>query len=169
MVWWKWTKMLTFETVCFSSSFFPRYRQGLTKTLRQVSAVIVFPFGPDWLYYLFMTPFLTFKALEENNKLVKFLNKYSAADRCHLHDDHCPSFSLPWLEVRSSYQSSSNKNDRRNSGCTLRQKFNLIDIWHLIFDIWHFIFDIWHLTFFIQPKDQRSYGPMDQWTNGQMD
>ena len=32
-----------------------------------------------------------------------------------------------------------------NSGGTLRQKFNLIDIWHLTFDIWHM--NIWHLTF----------------------
>ena len=29
----------------------------------------------------------------------------------------------------------STKNDRRNSGGTLRQKFNLIDIWHLTFDL----------------------------------
>ena len=35
------------------------------------------------------------------------------------------------------------KNDRRNSGGTLRQKFNLIDIW--------------------------TNGPMDRWTNGPMD
>ena len=38
------------------------------------------------------------------------------------------------------------KNDRKNSGGTLRQKFNLIDIWHLIFDIWHMTFDIWYST-----------------------
>ena len=50
------------------------------------------PFGPDWLYYLFMTPIVTFK---EDNKLVRFVNKDSVADRCHLHDDHCPSLSLP--------------------------------------------------------------------------
>ena len=42
------------------------------------------------------------------------------------------------------------KNDRRNSGGTLRQKFNLIDIWHLIFDIFY----IWHMTFDIQPMDR---------------
>ena len=36
---------------------------------------------------------------------------------------------------RISYQLSCLKNDRRNSGGTLRQKFNLIDILHLIFDI----------------------------------
>ena len=29
------------------------------------------------------------------------------------------------------------KNYERNSGDTLRQKFNLIVIWHLTFDIWH--------------------------------
>ena len=33
------------------------------------------------------------------------------------------------------------KNDWRNSGGTLRQKLNLIEIWHLIFDIWHL--NIW--------------------------
>ena len=28
-----------------------------------------------------------------------------------------------------------------NSGGTLRQKFNLIDIWHLTFDIWHLTYE----------------------------
>ena len=50
------------------------------------------------------------------------------------------------------------KNDRRNSGGTLRQKLNLIDLWHLIFDTLHLTYDILHLTFYIQP--------MDQWING---
>ena len=50
------------------------------------------------------------------------------------------------------------KNDLRNSGGTLRQKFN-------------------HLTFDVQPMDQWSNGsmvkwtnvPMDQWSNGPID
>ena len=41
------------------------------------------------------------------------------------------------------------KNDRRNSGGTLRQKFNLNDIW-------------------TGPMDQWTNGIMDQWTNGLM-
>ena len=59
------------------------------------------------------------------------------------------------------------KNDRRNSGGTLRQKFHLINIWHLIFDIWHMTFYIFHST--NGPMDQWINGPMDQWTNGPMD
>ena len=45
------------------------------------------------------------------------------------------------------------KNDRRNSGGTLRQKFNLIDIWTN------------------GPMDQWTWtnGIIDQWTNGPMD
>ena len=54
------------------------------------------------------------------------------------------------------------KNDRRNSGGALRQKFNLFDIWHLIFEIWH-------LTFDIQPMDQWTNSQMDQRTKGPMD
>ena len=48
------------------------------------------------------------------------------------------------------------KNDRRYSGGTLRQKINLnlIDIRHLIFDI--------------QPMDQWTNGPMEQWIDGPM-
>ena len=42
------------------------------------------------------------------------------------------------------------KNDRRNSGGMLRQKFNLIDFWHLTFNQW-------------------TNGQMEQWTNGPMD
>ena len=57
------------------------------------------------------------------------------------------------------------KNDQRNSGGTLRQKFNLIDIWHLIFDILHFTFNQWTNA----PMFQCSNVPMDQWTNGSMD
>ena len=45
------------------------------------------------------------------------------------------------------------KNDRRNSGGTLRQRVNLID----------------YLTFDIQPMYQWNNGKMDQWTNGLMD
>ena len=40
------------------------------------------------------------------------------------------------------------KNDRRNSGGTLRQRVNLID----------------YLTFDIQPMDQWTNGEMDQWS-----
>ena len=40
------------------------------------------------------------------------------------------------------------KNYRRSSRGTLRQKFDLIEIWHLTFNQW-------------------TNGPMDQWTNGQ--
>ena len=75
----------------------------------------------------------------------------------------------------SNHHQSTVKNDQRNSWGTLRQKFNPIDIWHLIFDIWHFIFDIWyltfdiwHLTFYIEPMDQWTHWPMDQWTNGSL-
>ena len=58
------------------------------------------------------------------------------------------------------------KNDRRNSEGTLRQKFNLIDIW---FDFWHLTYDILHLTLDIQPMDQWTKGPRDQGTKGPMD
>ena len=47
------------------------------------------------------------------------------------------------------------KNDRRNSGGTPRQKFNLIEIWHFIFYILH------------RPRDPWTNGPIDQWTNRQ--
>ena len=67
------------------------------------------------------------------------------------------------------------KDDWRNSWGTLRQKFYLIDIWHLIFDISFLSFYILHFTF--KPMDQWTNGPMDQltnwpmdqWTNGPMD
>ena len=75
------------------------------------------------------------------------------------------------------------KNDRRNSGGILRQKFNLIDVWHLISDIWHLTYDIWQWTngpmdkwtsdlmdqWANEPMEQWTNGPMDQWTNGPMD
>ena len=50
------------------------------------------------------------------------------------------------------------KNDRRNSGGTPRQKFNLIEIWHLTFDIWTFE----HLNIW-------TFGHLDIWTFGHMD
>ena len=46
------------------------------------------------------------------------------------------------------------KNDRRNSGGTLRQKFNHIDFRHLTFNQWT-----------NGPRDQWTNGPLDQWTN----
>ena len=49
------------------------------------------------------------------------------------------------------------KNDRRNSGGTLRQKFNHIDFRHLTFNQWT-----------TGPLDQGTNGPMDQWTTGPM-
>ena len=62
------------------------------------------------------------------------------------------------------------KNDRRNSGGTLRQKFSFIDILHLIFDIWHLTFNQWtNGPMANGPMDQWSNGKMDQWTNGPMD
>ena len=48
-------------------------------------------------------------------------------------------FKLAW---ESCIPSLNHKNDQRNSGGTLRHRFNLIDIWYLIFDIWHLSFDI---------------------------
>ena len=56
---------------------------------------------------------------------------------------------LVWLHLKVH----KHKNDRRSSGSTLRQNFNLIDIWHLTFDCWHLTFNQW------------TNGPMDQWTN----
>ena len=50
------------------------------------------------------------------------------------------------------------KNDRRNSGGTLRQKFNHIDLRHFTFNQWtNGTMDHW------------TNGPMDQWNNGPMD
>ena len=53
------------------------------------------------------------------------------------------------------------KNDRRNSGGTVRQKFNINGT--LTFDIQ--LMDQWTNG----PMDQRINGLMDQWTNGPMD
>ena len=79
-------------------------------------------------------------------------------------------FPRPGIQIR---------NDRRSSGDTLRQKFNLIYLWHLTFDIefltfviWHMAYDTWHLTFnqWINGKrDKWTNGQMDKWTNGPMD
>ena len=44
-----------------------------------------------------------------------------------------------------SFGQSSGKNDRRNSGGTLRQK--VLPYWHLTFDIWHTTFELRHLNF----------------------
>ena len=55
------------------------------------------------------------------------------------------------------------KNDRRNSGDTLRQKVNLVDFWTV--DFQHLTFDQWTNG----PMDQWTNGPMDQWTNGPVD
>ena len=49
------------------------------------------------------------------------------------------------------------KNDRRNSGGALRQKFNHIDFRHLTFNQWS-----------NGPRDQWTNGPIDQWTNEPM-
>ena len=57
------------------------------------------------------------------------------------------------------------KNDRRNSGGTLRQ--NLNDIWHMTFDIWHLTLNIGHSS--NGPMDEWTNGPIDQWTNGPID
>ena len=55
------------------------------------------------------------------------------------------------------------KNDWRSSGGSLRQKFNLVDIWHLTHD--NGPMDQWTDGL----MDQWTNGPMDQWTNGPMD
>ena len=64
-------------------------------------------------------------------------------------------------------------NGRRNSGGTLRQKFNPIDILHLTNDILHFTLNQWTNGPMSQcpngPLDQWTKRPMDQWTNGPMD
>ena len=48
-----------------------------------------------------------------------------------------------WISTDILLNSSRDKNDLRNSGGTLRQKFKFNDIWNLIFDIWHYTFDQW--------------------------
>ena len=67
-----------------------------------------------------------------------------------------------------------NKNDRRTSGGTLRQGFNLIGFWHLTFHQrtngpmvpWsHSLIVQWSIGL----MDQWTNEPMDQWTNGTMD
>ena len=58
------------------------------------------------------------------------------------------------------------KNDRRNSGGTLRQNVNFIDIQHLTFNQ-RTNEPIVQWT--NRPMDQWTNGPMDQWTNGPMD
>ena len=58
---------------------------------------------------------------------------------------------LCFMEFYSICKRWKSKIDRRNSGGTLRQKFNLINIWLLIFDMWHLTYDILHST----------NGPMD--------
>ena len=66
-----------------------------------------------------------------------------------------------------------NKKDRRNSGGTLRQKFNLIRIRHLIFDIWTFErltvwtfehLNIWTFVILFKRFEWHLYHQLHQWT-----
>ena len=69
-----------------------------------------------------------------------------------LHQSASARFLSEILQISWETVESKERNDRRNSGGTLRQKFYLIDIWHLLFNI--------------QPIDQWTKGP---WTNGVVD
>ena len=96
----------------------------------------------------------------DNNHNIQITPPLSCSSRSYHHQNF-------WIFLFKNYyidkrnDKNSCKNDRRNSGGTLRQKFNLYC--HLIFDIQSM--DQWTNS----PMDQWTNGPINQWTNGPMD
>ena len=73
---------------------------------------------------------------------------WHAGELVSLRASFCDSYLIMSWNVSSEdcEKRNTDENEQRNSGGTLRQKFNISDIWHLTFHFWHSTFYILHST-----------------------